>query len=215
LTPTWSIKKGTRYRYYISTTLLRGKAANTSNRLRIPANDLEAVVISRLRNLQTDRGELLEAANGAIERRRSGFGPLMERARQISNEIDAQNPEQIKSIIAALIHRVETHADHLTIDVSRQRLITLLTTSAINPIMTAQSDIDTEYLLKLTAPTRRRRLGRELKLLVDDPTTTAHVNKSLVRLLARAHDIQSRLSQNPTLTVHDISRGARRYSLHL
>lgn len=139
----------------------------------------------------------------------------MERARQISNEIDAQNPEQIKSIIAALIHRVETHADHLTIDVSRPRLITLLTTSAINPIMTAQSDIDTEYLLKLTAPTRRRRLGRELKLLVDDPTTTAHVNKSLVRLLARAHDIQSRLSQNPTLTVHDISRGARRYSLHL
>jgi DNA invertase Pin-like site-specific DNA recombinase len=209
LTPTWSIKKGTRYRYYISTTLLRGKAANTSNRLRIPASDLEAVVISRLRNLLTDRGELLEAANGAIERRRSGFGPLMERARQISNEIDAQNPEQIKSIIAALIHRVEIHADHLTINVSRPRLTTLLTTSAVDPIMTAQSDIDTEDLLKLTAPIRRRRLGRELKLLVDDPTTTAHVDTSLVRLLARAHDIQSRLSQNPTLTVHDISRGER------
>jgi hypothetical protein len=45
-----------------------------------------------------------------------------------------------------------------------------------------------------------------MKLLIDDPATTAHVDESLVRLVARAHDIQSRLNKDPTLTVHDIAR---------
>lgn len=56
---------------------------------------------------------------------------------------------------------------------------------------------------------RRQRHGKEMKLLVDDPATTAHVDESLMRLVARAHDIQNRLNEDPTLTVHDIAREER------
>jgi hypothetical protein len=45
-----------------------------------------------------------------------------------------------------------------------------------------------------------------MKLLIHDPATTAHVDTSLVRLVARAHDIQNRLNQDPTISVHDIAR---------
>ena len=54
LTPTWSVKKGTRYRYYVSSALVSG-TANGSNHLRIPAGDLETIVISRLHNFLADR----------------------------------------------------------------------------------------------------------------------------------------------------------------
>ena len=50
LTPTWSVKKGTRYRYYVSTSLVTGSGPTRSSRRRIPAGNLERVVIDRLRS---------------------------------------------------------------------------------------------------------------------------------------------------------------------
>ena len=41
LTPTWSVKKGTRYRYYVSTSLVTGDGKSRSTRRRIPAGNLE------------------------------------------------------------------------------------------------------------------------------------------------------------------------------
>ena len=61
LTPTWSVKKGTRYRYYVSTSLVTGAGRTRSTRRRIPAGNLETVVIDRLRTFLSNRGELLDA----------------------------------------------------------------------------------------------------------------------------------------------------------
>jgi DNA invertase Pin-like site-specific DNA recombinase len=210
LSPTWSVKKGTRYRYYISTTLLRGKAADTSNQLRIPAGDLETIVVSRLRALLANRGELFDAIGGNDGRRQTKLASLMERARQLSSNIDQQDAEHIKSIVKTLISRVTIHSDHLSIEISRSQLSTLLTSSTTNlPTFAPDLANEADDLFTLDAAARRQRHGKELKLLVDDPATTAHVDESLVRLVARAHDIQSRLNEDPTLTVHDIAREER------
>ena len=49
LTPTHAVKKGTRYRYYVSRSLIIGTAKDRSNGRRIPAANLENLVITRLR----------------------------------------------------------------------------------------------------------------------------------------------------------------------
>ena len=49
MTPTRAVKKGTRYRYYISRRLITGPASDSSRGQRIPASNLEALVISRVR----------------------------------------------------------------------------------------------------------------------------------------------------------------------
>jgi hypothetical protein len=85
LTPTWSVKKGTRYRYYVSTSLVTGDCRTRSTRRRIPAGNLESVVIDRLRTFFSSRGELLDAINNEVD---DGIGrkPLIERARQLADE---------------------------------------------------------------------------------------------------------------------------------
>lgn len=210
LSPTWSVKKGTRYRYYISTTLLRGKAADTSNCLRIPAGDLEMIVVNRLRALLADRGELFDAIGGNDGRRKTKLVPLMERARQICSDIDQQDAGQIKSIVTTLVCRVTVHSDHLSIEISRSQLSTLLTSSMANlPTFAPELAKEADNLFTLDAAARLQRHGKEMKLLIDDPATIAHVDESLVRLVARAYDIQSRLNEDPTLTVHDIASEER------
>jgi site-specific DNA recombinase len=61
LTPTHAVKKGTRYRYYVSRSLIIGAAKDRSNGRRIPAANLENLVITRLRTFLCDQGAILDA----------------------------------------------------------------------------------------------------------------------------------------------------------
>jgi hypothetical protein len=45
-----------------------------------------------------------------------------------------------------------------------------------------------------------------MKLLVDDSNDNRSPDMSLLRVLARAHDVQRRLADDTSLTVHDIAR---------
>jgi hypothetical protein len=64
LSPTWTVKKSTRYRYYVSASLMRGHRKSRSTRRRIPAGDLENTVIGRIRSFFFNRAELFDAFEG-------------------------------------------------------------------------------------------------------------------------------------------------------
>ena len=86
LTPTHAVKKGTRYRYYVSRSLLAGKAKGHSTGRRIPAGNLEDLVTGKLRTYFADQGAILDAIHdehvGGAEQRR-----LIGRGRQIAEEL--------------------------------------------------------------------------------------------------------------------------------
>jgi hypothetical protein len=49
MTPTHATKKAKRYRYYVSTSLLAGDRPQTQKGMRVPAGDIEGLVLDRLR----------------------------------------------------------------------------------------------------------------------------------------------------------------------
>ena len=51
-----------------------------------------------------------------------------------------------------------------------------------------------------------KRVGREMRMLVDNADDQTAADPSLLKIIARAHHIQARLIQNPKLTVQDIAR---------
>ena len=48
-----------------------------------------------------------------------------------------------------------------------------------------------------------------MKLLVDDASDNRAPDIGLLRIVSRAHDVQRRLAEDTTLTVHDIAREER------
>lgn len=203
LTPTWSVKKGTRYRYYVSTSLVKGGSKAQSTRRRIPAGNLESIVIDRLRKLLCSRGELLDAIEGASIGH-TGQGHLIQRGRQIAAEL-GQTPEQNRPTVMTLVRRVEVHPDCAKIDISQERLVAMLASPPMGPSAHDLTEIDAnDTVFTLTAPMRLRRIGREMKLLVDDQS--ARIDMSLLKILARAHDVQTRMNENTQLGVRDIAR---------
>jgi site-specific DNA recombinase len=204
LTPTWSVKKGTRYRYYVSTSLVTGDSGTRSTRRRIPAGNLETVVIDRLRIFFANRGELLDA----IETEGSGkAGPrdLINRGRQIAVEL-GRTPDKTKATVMTLVRRVEVRRDHVKIDIYQRRVAGLLAANLTDLPTQLPKPVDSSGpIITLKAQAQMKRVGREMKLLVDDDANRTP-DMSLLRIVARAHDIQTRLAQDTTLTVHDVAR---------
>ena len=65
---------------------------------------------------------------------------------------------------------------------------------------------DPRDIVTLAVPARLKRVGREMRMLLDNADDRTTANASLLRIIVRAHDIQRRLIQNTKLTVHDIAR---------
>jgi site-specific DNA recombinase len=203
LTPTWSVKKGKRYRYYVSTSLVKGGSSAPSTRQRIPAGDIEAIVVERFRKLLSSRNELLDALNDELHT--AGHSCLIDRGRQFAEDL-GQTPERNRAIVTALVRRVEIGRDSVKVDVSRGRLAGLLDSGELHQ----GKPIDpSDHTVSLTAPVQLARVGREMKLLVEDSDDNRSPDMSLLRVVARAHDVQRRLSEDTTLTVQDIAREQR------
>ena len=209
LTPSHAVKKGTRYRYYVSRSLIIGTAKDRSKGRRIPAANLESLVITRLRTFLSDQGAILnvirdEHADGAGQNR------LIGRGRQIAEELGTFAPDQIRAMLMRLLSRVDIRPDCVEISIRRGRLVELL---AAQPFEAAtqggKSDKESEEVLTLTVMARLQRVGRELRMLVENTDDQTMADPGLLRIVARAHDIQARLMQNNDLTVHVIASQER------
>ena len=110
LTPSHAVKKGTRYRYYVSASLVTGTVKDGCNGRRIPAGNLENLVITRLKTFLADRGALLDVIQDhcpdAVEQTR-----LISRARHIADELGTLAPDQTRAILIALLSRVDVRSD--------------------------------------------------------------------------------------------------------
>ena len=188
---------------------MTGARRSRSRRQRIPAGNLETAVINRLRTFLANRGNLLDAIDNEADDN-VGRGHLIERGRQIADELGAQAPEKIKAILMTLVRRIEISPDCVKIDVSRSCLAALLAASSIDLPVNGRKQTDSpDQVMTLMAPVQLKRVGREMKMLIENSNDDVVADPSLLRIVARAHDIQARLVQNTKLTVHDIARAER------
>ena len=205
LTPSHAVKKGTRYRYYVSTSLITGAAKDRSKGWRIPAANLETLVITRLRTLLADRGAILDAIQleypGAVDQNR-----LIRRGRQIAEELGTLAPDQTRAMMMTLLNRVDIRPDCIEINIRRCRLVELLDAQSVaSTTHGAQPDKESDDVLTLTVRARLQRVGREMRMLVENTDDRTTGDPGLLRIVARAHEIQERLMQNTDLTVHVIA----------
>ena len=165
---------------------------------------MESLVINRLRTFFTDPTALLETIDGEPQ---GGSSQLVERGSQIAAEFGTQPPQTIKATLMQLQCRVAVDSDHVQINFCRHRLARLLAGQPLDPAAQDQpSKPNADDAVSLTTPARLRRIGREMRMQVDGPDKENVPDPSLLRLIARAHDIQDRLRQDTNLTVRDIAR---------
>jgi hypothetical protein len=154
----------------------------------------------------SSQGELLTAVDLESLGSSQQLG-LLQRGCQIAEEL-GQAPDTKKAIVTALVCRVDVAPDGVKISVSQGRLAALLSSDSDDWIRDQPID-SSDDLLTLVAPVQLKRVGREMKLLVDDAGDDRAADMGLLRVIARAHDVQRRLAEDTTATVHDVAREER------
>jgi DNA invertase Pin-like site-specific DNA recombinase len=200
LTPTWTSKKGTRYRYYVSKSIT-GNDGDRSTRQRIPAGDLESAVIGRLRGFLSSPRELIDAVGA---QHRKDLKSLLEHGLEIADQLGRTGDRQ-KTIVTSLLRRVVVRRKELEIQISQGHLNALLFADMPSPTMNGGQVKQSDRIHKLTVAAKLSRAGREMKLVIHEANNGRTPDMALLRVIARARDVQVRLEADTTLTVQDIA----------
>jgi DNA invertase Pin-like site-specific DNA recombinase len=204
-----ALKAATRYRYYVSRSLITGAVKDHSKGRRIPAGNLESLVINRLRAFFADQGAILDAVSnehpdGTNQKR------LISRGRQIAEELPTMASDRIRVMLMALVARVDLKSDCVEIKMRLRSLVELLRMQATRSITQGgKSEKDSGDILTLKVKARLQRVGREMRMLVENAEDQTLVDPGLLRIIARAHDIQARLMQSTDLPLHAIASQER------
>ena len=185
MTPTHAVKKGRRYRYYVSRPLIVGACADAAG-MRIPATEIEQIVTNRIRRLLSEPAsvfEILQAQPGEPLLQQS----LMTRAAELAGEWAGMSPLRMRVVLLALIQRVDMHPDEMIIHLRPRRLAALLDDRLTSANLDPGND---EPTLPLSHPVHLRRAGKEVRMVIDhtDPfAPPPKPDRALIRLVIRAH----------------------------
>ena len=206
MTPTHAVKKGTRYRYYVSRHLITATTAEKSTGQRIPAANLESLVIKRMQTFVADPVSIL----GAVPKGHLDAGAqkrLRNAAAALSARWDSQPTEALHGFLCCVIARVQVYADRIDIAVDPARLADrLLDRADLYPDGAPANDEDFAELTTLSIPAVLKRTGKEMKFIVEGSLDPRPVDVTMIRLIVRARGISKRLCEAGGPTVDDVAR---------
>src|SRR5215831_5507763 len=190
LTPSFTIKKGRRYRYYVSQLAIGHPGECHRDALRVPAAELESVVCGRLRRFLGSDSEIFDNI-GCKSDRPALIRPMITRARNLAETWLSLGSWELMGILDTLAVDVVLHDTHVEIAVSKTRLRLFLQNAAPGGDskeggMLASAD----DLIRLTVKAKLKRCGGEVHLVVPggyENVQEATPRPPLLKALARAN----------------------------
>jgi DNA invertase Pin-like site-specific DNA recombinase len=204
MSPTHATKNNTRYRYYVSRPLLAGTIKHSGQR--IPAANLEALVTGHIFNWLGDRAAMLDIiqshTSDATTQKRLMVG--LEQCLATWLELKA---DEVRNFMLSIVARIQVHADRIDILLKPISLVRWLGRTDSHAEPTAATRCDTEGSFEtLSIPARLKRVGKEMKILIENGSDSASPDASLVRVLVRAHMIRDRFLADKSLTLDEIAK---------
>ena len=216
-TPSHAVNHGRRYRYYVERSLLtpdaeKGKSGaplqnDRSNGVqtkgwRLPAHEIEQLVLKRVAAFLGDRGALLNSLR--FKRKSPDFvSAVLDRASSLADRCESSSFTSHLEIIAALVRRVTIAQDEVAIEIDHNGLIERV----LDREAASQTKGRGHPPILIEVPVRFRRRGVEAKLVVlnQQPAAT-EPDTNLVKAIARAHEWWGRIVRGEARGISDIAR---------
>src|ERR1700738_134389 len=181
MTPGHAVRKDTRYRYYVSRSLITKDRTETSAGLRIAAAEIQNLVSSRVHRWLLDPGSIYKSTSARLTDA-SMQQRLVARAADIGKSWPELPVARKRAVLTALIVRIEVSVDQIDIHLRPLRLSALLDLPA-----TPSQGVKDDEIELLSVPARLRRSGREIRMVIyGTDSFVAKPDARLIKLLLRA-----------------------------
>jgi hypothetical protein len=169
---------------------------------RLPAHQIEQVLVKQLTAFLRDRGALPDAFR--LKRKSPDFvSALLTRASKLADGCESGSFARYLETVSALVRRVTIAQERVTIEIDHAGLIERLTDQKAP----SQSRAKDRQPILIEVPVRFRRRGIEAKLVVlDQQQSTNGPDANLVKALTRAHEWFGRILREEASGIGDIAR---------
>ncbi len=200
LTPSHATKQGRRYRYYVSRRLIEGSSDDPTG-WRLPALEIERVVISALVALLTNPRELMTMI-GDYNLVATTLNQSLSTFRQLTEKIQQSTSLENRNLIAPLVTRITIASGTLVLQIRRGVLLQTIG-MANRDAMQDDSNMDPHEII---VPFSLRRRGVEAKLIVGDHQQIKTIDPILIATIANAHAWFQELASGRKSSISDIAR---------
>jgi DNA invertase Pin-like site-specific DNA recombinase len=180
LSPTHANNHGKRYRFYISHRLMQDKRKDLGA-WRLPAAELEALVINGLTQRLSDHTQLIELTQLHIADVTT-LEHALATAKRLQHQAGHHTNEGIRALIRMAIRRIDIRPGQMTMIICPTSLTAVLLKQS-GPIPTNPSSDQ----VTLTLPFQLRRRGVEAKLIVGNEIANPTIDPKLVETIRNAH----------------------------
>ena len=205
MSPSHANKKGTRYRYYVSQSLIkRGRPRASEAACRVPAADLENIIEDCICALLKDATAMAKAATGTTV---ASQKTMIGNAASLAHRWPSLPASEKRAILHALVARVDIRRETVDVSVRLAALPDIVKPNFDIRQLPTRANGPTRVL---SVPARLRRTGQEMKLLIQGTSGPEHrrVDRSLLRLIARAHRFNELIATGAGLTITELASQA-------
>ena len=186
-TPSHATKKGRRYRYYVSQALTEGRSKNPTGNGRLPAEEVEELVLSQLAALLQSAPRILDL----LQPHSLDMAETQHVAKVAREYLASQ--EKVRDDLRSMVARVVVRHQKIELQLSRKALLQVFLTPQQSEEFAGTLAASEDFII-LEADAQLRRCGGEVRLLLaDTEQNRARPIPSLVRAVARAHDWMDRI----------------------
>jgi len=211
-TPSFTIRRGRRYRYYVSQLAIKSLGGERNGPTRIPAHELEGRVTEKLVAFLKSDAEVFdrlseEGESPAISRNRVAT------AKKLAVRLPSLRSDDLRDLLACFLQRVIIQENCIDVMIRRKDLRQLLENGGrvlVANLLGGQKPPDVNDLISLSIEAKRKRFGGEVHLVVPPNSidSVRHPKPSLIKAIARAHGWYEKVVQGNALDMRSLARQA-------
>ncbi len=210
-TPSFTVRRGRRYRYYVSQLAIKNTANEAMGPTRVPAQELENRITEKLLAFLKAGAEVFDGLDLAGERPEIA-GPLLTAAKQLALRLPSMCSQELREMLASVLWRIILQENRIEIKIRSMSLRQYLEsggkiTSANFPV---KKPVVPSELISLTIEAKTKRCGGEVHLIVppNSGVSREHPKVPLIKALARAHGWYEKVIQGKAFDMRSLAHDA-------
>ena len=199
LQPTHSSKHGRKYRYYVSAPMIRNAKTNPDG-LRVPASDLEKMVINAVATKLRDKKWVTSTFAGTCNA--SELSPIVERASLLAANVEKQKVLN-DGIFKTIISRVEVSKNSVSIELNINSVVATL----ISDADAAHFALAKNNTVDLIVSGQFLRCGKQVRLVLgNDNNDQQKPDERLIQEIVRARRWFDDLSNGRATSIAELAK---------
>lgn len=208
-TPSFTVRRGRRYRYYISQLAI--KCSDAKGPTRVPAQELESLIMEKLLEFLKSHAEVFDGLDLAKEQP-AVASRLLAAAKQLAVRLPSVNAHELRELIASVIWRIILEENWIEIKISSMELRQQLESGGkiTSGQFSEKHSVAPTPLISLIVEAKRKRCGGEVHLVVPPNyrVSSEHPKLPLIKAVARAHGWYEKVIQGKAFDVRSLARDA-------